>query len=53
MVQFQSHVHINPGIFLIYCMEIDLGIDMKHMFHQVNSSKLIIDAYLDLIRRLR
>ena len=31
--RFWSHVHVSPGVFLMHCMEIDLGIGMKHMFH--------------------
>ena len=51
--RYRSRVHTGPGVSLPFHLEHDLSIGMKHMFHQPRSAKLITDAYLDFVRRLR
>ena len=51
--RYRSRVHTGPGVTLPSHLEHDLSIGMKHMFHQPRSAKLITDAYLDFVRRLR
>ena len=51
--RFRSRVHTGPGVSLPFKLEHDLGIGMKHMFHQPRSVQHIKNAYLDFVRRLR